>query len=111
MMIADELTFTYQPFGKTAHQVFAYDDDFAVGFVEWKDDGNVTLVYVSPPWRRQGIGTRLLDSAIRTAREKAIPAPSWSDSYTPAGTKLMLAYTGEYHEPTLDPDQKLKVPA
>lgn len=107
----DGLEFTYSPYGKNRHQVFAYDDEFAIGFIEWKSDGNVTLVYVTHGYRRMGIGTMLLDNAILTARAKGIAQPSYSTNYTPLGSLLMLHYTGEYHVPTLDPDAKVKVPA
>jgi GNAT superfamily N-acetyltransferase len=104
------LKFEYVPYGER-HQVFAMEDDYAVAFIEWKAYGNVTLVYVTHGYRRMGVGTQLLDHAIHCARKRGIQQPTYSDSYTPAGTALMHAYTGEYHEPTLNPDDKVKVAA
>lgn len=58
-----------------ASYIVAKADDKCVGYCGfWRayDEGDITNVAVSPKFRRRGIGSRLIESIIREAREKEL---------------------------------------
>lgn len=48
-------------------------DDIAIGTARLKDDGQIGRMAVLQPYRNQGIGSRLLQLALETARSKRYP--------------------------------------
>lgn len=44
-----------------------------LGFVTLSDDGHLSLLYVSPHHQRQGLGGRLLETAMQFARRRSLP--------------------------------------
>ena len=57
---------------REALHVVSYDDDEPVGTGRILEDGHIGRVCVMPRYRSRGIGTRIMEVLIETAREKGI---------------------------------------
>ena len=51
----------------------AEEDDRIVGFTELESTGHIDCFFVHHEWQRRGVGSRLLERVVATARRERIP--------------------------------------
>lgn len=60
-------------FIRNALEIYYFDKDTKIGYIRYKLDGQIGLLYLEPEYRGFGIGKVMVENVISEMREKEIP--------------------------------------
>lgn len=76
------------------HRIDLFNNNGAVGYIEWDEDGEVNTIHIGDKLRRMGLGTHLWELATQLSEKAGWEPPQHSSRRTEAGDAFAQSIGG-----------------